>query len=94
LGEIEGRDFQSWNTLATFQLIWEIYYKHCLGGGSLITMLKCTILVLMAAAKVFLSQPLYKHTEERCNFVFKGATPKWHATQSLLSPGKPAFHDF
>jgi hypothetical protein len=48
----------------------------------------------MAAAKVFLSQPLYKHTEERCNFVFKGATPKWHATQSLLSPGKPAFHDF
>jgi hypothetical protein len=33
--------------------MWEIYYKHCLGGGSLITMLKCTILGLMAAAKVF-----------------------------------------
>jgi hypothetical protein len=45
--------------------MWEISYKHCLGGGSLLTVLKCKILGLMAAAKVFQVNYINKHTEEK-----------------------------
>jgi hypothetical protein len=50
--------------------MWEISYKHCLGGGSLITVLKCKILGLMAAAKVFQVNHIYKHTEEKDAILF------------------------
>jgi hypothetical protein len=45
--------------------MWEISYKHCLGGGSLITVLKCKMLGLMAAAKVFQVNHEYKHAEQK-----------------------------
>jgi hypothetical protein len=75
--------------------MWEISYKHFLGGGSLLTVLKCKILGLMAAAKVFqVNLHKHAHRREKCKFVFKVATPKCHAIQRLWSPGEPAFHDF
>jgi hypothetical protein len=56
--------------LATFQLMWEISYKHCLGGGSLISVLKWKILGSKAAAKVFQVNHIYKHTEEKDAILF------------------------
>jgi hypothetical protein len=43
----------------------EISYKHCLGGGSLLTVLRCKILGLMAGARVPQVNYIKKHTEKK-----------------------------
>jgi hypothetical protein len=43
----------------------EISYKLCLGGGLLLTVLKCKILGLMVAATVFQVNYINEHTEEK-----------------------------
>jgi hypothetical protein len=75
--------------------MWEISYKHCLGGGSLIKVLKCKILGLLAAAEVFQVNHVYKHTEEKDAILFsKLQHPNGMQLKGYRVQESPAFHNF
>jgi hypothetical protein len=59
------------------------FLQACLGGGSLVTVLKCKILGLLAAAEVFQVNHIYKHTEEKDAILFSKLQHPNGATQRL-----------
>jgi hypothetical protein len=69
-------------------LMWEISYKHCLGGGSLLTVLKCKILGLMAAAKVFQVNHIDKHTEQKDVIFFQSCNTQMSCNSKVIKSRK------